>query len=432
MSASTHQRPTVLLLGSLDTKAAEYDFARRCLEAAGVSVLVADFGILADPNIARDVTASEIAELAGTTLAELRQSKDVHGARAKAIDLMASGASLLTETLWREGRCQAVLGLGGGEGSTVISAAMRALPLGVPKLLVSTMMPSNMGAYFGLKDITVMYSVTDIAGLNRVSRRIIANAAAAAAGMATFPAAPRFETLVTDAATTSAPLIGITMFGTTTRGATQIKTGLEQLGFETVVFHAVGSGGAAMEEMIWSGDIDGVIDLTPSEITDELMGGIFTAGPHRMEAAGEMGLPQVVVPGAVGQITFGAADSVPSRFSGDDRKQLVHNPSVTIIRANAEECTAIADAIADKLLLARGPVAVALPLGGLSDYEEPAGPLGDAEADAALFTTLEERLSDSITVVEDASDINSAEFARRVVGLFVEVWSKRNPMPTRP
>ncbi|MBX3193814.1 MAG: Tm-1-like ATP-binding domain-containing protein [Microbacteriaceae bacterium] len=418
MSLPTQDRPTVLLIGALDTKGPEHAYVRDRLVEAGVAVILADFGILGEPGVSPDVPAEAIAERAGQTLLELRANRDVHGARAAAMEVMSSGAVSLARELASQGRIHGILGLGGGEGSTVISAAMRALPFGFPKLLVSTMTPTNVGAYFGGKDLTLVHSVTDIAGINRVSKRTLDNAAAMGAGMVLFA--------VKDEPDEGArrPLVALSMFGTTTRGADEIRRLLDGAGFESVVFHAVGSGGAAMEEMIDAGLIDGVIDLTPSELTDELFEGIFSAGPHRLEAAGTKGIPQVIVPGAMGQITFGAAETVPAKFRAEGRKILVHSPSVTIVRADASESRMIADVLAEKILHSSGPVAVALPLGGLSDYEQTGAPLADHDSDEALFSTLIARLHDRVPIVQDAADINSERFAALVFELFMDVWRK--------
>lgn len=420
MTLLADERPTVLLLGSLDTKGDEYRYVKSRLNQLGVAVILADFGILRDPVVTPDISAELLANRAGQSLLQLREAKDVHGARAEAIDTMASGAALLAEDLRSQGRISAIFGLGGGEGSTVISAAMRALPLGFPKLLVSTMTPTNVGAYFGNSDLTLMHSVTDIAGINRVSKRMLDNAAAMAAGMALFGTAEASTRIPGDQ--DGRPLVAISMFGTTTRGADEIRRLLDANGFESVAFHAVGSGGAAMEEMVRSGLVDAVIDLTPSEVTDELFGGVFSAGPRRLEAAAEAGIPQVIAPGALGQITFGASDTVPDRFKSDGRKILTHSPSVTIVRANAEESREIADAVADKILRSSGPVAVVLPLGGLSDYEQPGAPLADDEADQALFSTLHRRLDGRVPVLDRDEDINSPEFADLMVQQFLTLW----------
>ena len=257
-----------------------------------------------------------------------------------------------------------------------------------------------------------MYSVTDIAGLNRVSRRILGNAADAIVGMVS-------GTDVADQG--DRPLVGITMFGTTTRGVMRLQERLEASGFETIVFHAVGSGGRAMEDMVASGLIDGVVDYTPSELVDELLGGIFSAGPSRLEAAGIRGVPQVVVPGALGQLTLGPVASVPERFRGPDRLMVVHNPSVTVVRANASECAAVGRLLAEKIARATGPVVVMLPLGGLSDYEAPGGPLYDPWLTPRCSRPFELDCRGSVPVIEMPEGINDDSFADRVAQVFVGI-----------
>ena len=407
---------TVALIGSLDTKGREYAYVRDQLAALGVESMVIDFSILRDPPWTPDVSADEVARAGGSDLATLRSAGEDEAERSRSISVMELGATRILLEMWRAGRCQAVLGFGGGQGSTVISGAMRALPVGVPKLLVSTMSPSNVGLYFGTRDICLMYAVTDIAGLNRLSRRILANAARAAAGMAARTEEPAGE----------APLVALTMFGTTTTGVLQVQSRLEAAGFETVVFHAVGSGGAAMEELITEGTIDAVIDFTPSEIADEVYGGIFSAGPDRMSAAAARGIPQVVVPGALAQLTFGPLVTVPPGLLSEPRRWLSHNPSVTVVRANVAECQTLGRVLADKINAApSGTVAVALPLGGLSDYETPPGPLADPEADAALFRALRDELNPSIPIYERPEHVNEEAFTDFVAQAFLDVWSTR-------
>lgn len=274
------------------------------------------------------------------------------------------------------------------------------------------MSPDNLGAYFGESDLCVMYSVSDIAGLNRITRAVIRNAVGAIVGMVTAPAPARES---------EKPLVGISMFGTTTRGAHEIQRLLEREGFETVAFHAVGSGGRAMERMIRSGDISGVIDLTPSEVTDDVFGGIFSAGPTRLRASVDAGIPAVVAPGALGQITFGPRNTVPAGFDDGSHVVMPHSPSVTIVRANAADAERIGRAVTSRLEGAVRTV-ITLPLGGISDYEQPGAPLDDAEADSVLFATLRETAPSSVPVFELDVDINSPEFAAFVVGRFLAQW----------
>ena len=412
---------TVVLVGSLDTKGREYAFVKARLQELGVTPLVIDFGVLGTPPFTPDFSAEDVAVAAGSSLSELRFAREGSDTRALALRTMERGVRAILERLCAEGRCDAVLGMGGSGGSSVIAGAMRTLPLGVPKLLVSTMASGDVSGYVGTRDVCIMYSVTDIAGLNRISRRILANAAAAAAGMA--------KGLSTAIADEARPLVAITMFGITTPGVLRLVERLEAAGFETIVFHATGSGGRSMEEMIDEGLIDGVIDYTTSELVDEMLGGVFSAGPHRLEAAGRKGIPQVVVPGALEVLNFGARDTVPAKYNVPERKCIIHNPNVCAVRTNREESAQLGTILAKKVSAARAPSAVMLPLRGLDAYEQPPdGPWIDPEADAALFAAIKENLREGIPVVELPYNINDAEFADATFNKFMELWEQAQMM----
>lgn len=410
---------TVVLIGSLDTKASEYNFVRSRLLEAGVEVILVDFGILSDPPFEPDITAQAVAQAGGANLRDLRFSREGSDTRAVALATMESGVSKILSRLREEGRCDAVFGMGGSGGSSVISGAMRSLPLGVPKLLVSTMASGNVAGYIGTRDLCIMYSVTDIAGLNRFSRKILTNAAAAVAGMARgIPAAAEVE---------DRPLVAITMFGITTPGVLRIVDRLEDAGFETIVFHATGSGGRAMEEMIDEGLIDGVIDYTTSELVDEHLGGIFSAGPNRLEAAARAGIPQVVVPGALEVLNFGARSTLPEKYDRPERKCIVHNPNVCAVRTNQAESAELGKIFASKVSKSTGPTAVMLPLKGLDKYEQPPdGPWIDPDADAALFAAIKSGLCKDIAVYEMDANINDREFADAAFDTFIGLWEKAN------
>jgi uncharacterized protein (UPF0261 family) len=377
-----------------------------------VQVTLVDVGILDTPTVEPDVAAHDVANAAGTTIEELRTAGLAAGHRAIALEAMARGASALVAD-WREaGRCDGVMGLGGSGGSAIISAVLRSLPIGVPKLLVSTMASGDVRPYVGTRDLMLVHPVTDIQGLNRVSRHVLANAANAMAGM------------VRGAATThhgDAPLIAISMMGVTTLGAQGIQSRLEATGLETIVFHANGAGGMAMEELIGSGVVDGVIDLTTNELTSELYGGILSAGPHRLTTAGRMGIPQVVAPGALEVINFGPRDSVPARFAGPERPTVIHSASVTSVRATVEESAEIGARFAERVNAATGPTAVLLPLRGCSKYELPGGPFVDAEADAALFGAIRAGLRPDITCRDVDANVNDPAFAEVAVRVLLEL-----------
>ncbi len=412
--------PTVVLVGSLDTKGPEYGFVKACLQASGVTPVVVDFGVLGEPPFTPNFTADEVARAGGASLQELRFTREGSDTRAVALATMERGVSAILSRLLAEGRCDTVLGMAGSGGSSVISGAMRSLPIGVPKLLVSTMASGNVGGYVGTRDISIAYSITDIAGLNRVSRKILSNAAAAAAGMARgVPLAARVAVR---------PLIAITMFGITTPGVLRIVAHLEKAGFDPVVFHATGSGGRAMEEMIDENLIDGVIDYTTSELVDELLGGIFPAGPHRLEAAGRKGIPQVVVPGALEVLNFGPRKTVPEKYDRPGRKCIVHNLNVCAVRTNREESAELGKIFAEKVSMATGPVAVILPLKGLDKYEQPPdGPWIDAEADDALFQAIKSKLRPDIPVTELPYNINDPDFADSTFETFLRLWQESHP-----
>ena len=412
--------PRVALVGTLDTKGREYAFVRDRLRDAGVEATVIDVGVLGEPPFAPDVTATEVAIAAGVNLADLRFGREGSDTRAVALAAMGRGAVTLVAELMAAGAIDGVMGLGGSGGSTVVSDALRSLPVGVPKLLVSTMAAGDVRGFVGISDMTLVHPVTDVAGLNRVSRRVLANAAHAMAGMVRFHYDP---------VAASAPLVAITMFGVTTPGVLAIQAGVEALGFETIVFHAVGSGGRAMEEMIDHGLIDAVIDVTTSELTDELLGGIFPGGPHRLEAAGRAGIPQVVVPGALEVLNFGPRDTVPAHLDVPERPLVIHNPSVCAVRTNREESARLGAILAAKVNAAVGPTAVVLPLGGLSKYELPGGPFRDLDADEALFAVVRATLRPDIVLREVDANVNDQAFADAVLDVFRERWTCVQPLP---
>jgi len=397
---------TILLLGTLDTKGHEYGYVRELIEARGHRTLVADLGVLGDPLIAPDVTADDIARADGTDLATLRASGD----RGQAVAAMQRGACRLVPAWYAEGRFDGVLGLGGGGGTTMVTAAMRTLPVGVPKVMVSTMASGNTAPYVDVKDVTLMYSVVDIAGLNPLSRRILANAAGAICGMVETAAGADSQ------AAASRPLIAATMFGVTTPCVTAVRELMEAAGYDVTVFHATGSGGRAMEGLIDDGYFAGVLDVTTTEWCDEVVGGVLTAGPTRLSAAGRRGVPQVVSVGALDMVNFGAFESVPAQFR--DRTLYRHNATVTLMRTTPDECVAIGRRIAEQLNAATGPTALVLPLKGVSAIDAPGQPFHDPDADAALFDTLRASVDPRIRVIDVDAHINDAAFAQALAAVF--------------
>ena len=393
---------TVVLLGTLDTKGAEFDFVRQRLVQLGCDVLLVDAGTMGQSRYPADIGPDEVAAAAGFDRAMLAAAGD----RGAAVAAMSSGAAQVVRRLHEAGQLDGILGVGGSGGTTIASTAMQALPVGVPKVIVSTMAAGDTRPYVGESDIAMLYSVVDIAGINRISRRILGNAAAAVAGMANASAAAGTPS----DALGDRPLIAATMFGVTTPCVTAAKERLEELGYEVLIFHATGTGGRAMENLIASGVIDGVLDVTTTELADEIGGGVLSAGPDRLEAAGRAGIPQVVSLGALDMINFGPFDSVPEPFKG--RTLHRHNASVTLMRTTTEENAGLGRLIARKLNVARGPVSVFIPTGGVSMIDAPGEPFHDPQADEALIRTLRADLRPDIECVEMDGNINDPNFAR--------------------
>ena len=405
---------TVVLIGSLDTKGREYAFVKNCIIEAGQSPLVIDFGVLGDPPFQPDISAEEVAHTGGKVLADLRFDHEGSETRAVAMDTMISGLKIIVHELIKQEKCDAVFGLGGSGGTYVVSEVMHSLPYGIPKLLLSTMACGDVSAYFGTKDIAIMYSVTDIAGLNRISRPILRNAAFGIAGMASGSHVNYSD---------SKPLISVTTNGITTLGVLRVVEGLEKNGFETAVFHTNGSS-KAMEELISHGQIEGVIDFCAHELTNFTLGGMFHAGPNRMEAAGKKGIPQILIPGAIEVINFSSRDTVPKKYDREERKLIVHNAYVCAVRAHLEESIQLGQLFASKANLSSGPVAVMIPTNGLDKYQQPPdGPWIDHEKNQALFDAIKDNLRVDIQVIELNEYINGNKFADAVVEKFVEMWN---------
>ncbi|MDI3385154.1 Tm-1-like ATP-binding domain-containing protein [Streptomyces sp. B-S-A8] len=399
--------PMVVLVGTLDTKGEEYGWVRDRLRERGVGTLLVDTGIVGTPRVLPDITRDEVARAAGSEVARLARDGD----RGAAVTVMARGAARVVTGLHAAGRLHAVLAVGGSGGTSIATRAMRELPLGVPKLMVSSMAAGDVSPYVGGSDIAMLYSIVDIAGVNRVSRPVLANAADAAAGMAQgYAAAARAERSVEFAAG-DRPLVAASMAGVTTPGVDAARARLTELGYEVLVFHASGTGGRSLEELAGRGLLAGVLDLTLCEIADEALGGILTAGPDRLSGAGRAGVPQVVAPGALDMIKFGPMERVPERFRA--RRPRVHNPSISVVRTTAQECAELGALVAAKLRAAVGPTTLLLPLRGLSTLGGPGGPYYEPELDQVLFGALREGLRGSgVEVVEVDRHLNDAEFGR--------------------
>ncbi|WP_282948896.1 Tm-1-like ATP-binding domain-containing protein [Cellulomonas endometrii] len=393
---------TVVLVGALDTKRDDYLWLRDQLHGLGLRTVLVDVGTFSEGDDA-DVTPADVARAAGSDLARLRADQD----RGAAMTVLGAGAAVVARRLYDEGRLDAVLAAAGSGGSSVAAQAMQALPVGVPKLLVSTMTSGDVSPYVGATDVTMMYSVADVAGINSVSRVVLGNAVAAAAAMAQ----AHRDRVEHPAPAEDKPLVGATMFGLTTPAVEEAKARLEELGYEVVVFHATGSGGRAMEALVDGGFLAGVLDLTTTELADELCGGVLTAGPDRLEAAGRHGVPQLVSLGALDMVNFGGRATVPERYEG--RTFLVHNPTVTLMRTTAAELAELGSLIATKLRAATGPTLVLVPRRGLSGIDVEGGPFFDPAADRAAVTALEDGLAGSGVEVQELDlAINDPGFGR--------------------
>jgi uncharacterized protein (UPF0261 family) len=399
---------TVVLVGTLDTKGVEYDYLRSRLREQGVDVVLVDAGVMGEPLAEPDIGREEVARAAGAEVTDLAATGD----RGAAVETMARGAAEIVKRLRAEGRLDGILGLGGSGGSAIATYAMRQLPVGVPKLMVSTVASGDTRPYVGAVDVTMMYSVVDIAGINQISARILTNAAAAIAGMA--------DAQAIEIAGTGKPLVGATMFGVTTPCVTRARERLEELGYEVLVFHATGTGGQSMEALMRGGFIAAALDATTTELADDLVGGVLSAGPDRLEAAGEVGIPQVVSLGALDMVNFGPMETVPERFR--ERRLYVHNPTITLMRTTPEECAELGRRIARKLNAAQGPVSLFIPLRGISLIAVEGQVFYDPDADKALLAALRADLDHSVDVRELNTDINDPAFAEAMADRLHELY----------
>lgn len=387
---------TIAVLGTFDTKGVEHAYVAERIRSRGHQVLAIDVGSLAEPTWRPDVGRDEVVRAAGMDPETLWVKRD----RGESVAVMSRGAPVILGRLVAEGRVQGVISLGGGGGTAIGTAAMRALPVGFPKVMVSTLASGHVAPYVGVKDIVMFPSVVDVAGLNRISRPLLARAAGAICGMV--------EALIPPAE--DKPVIVASQFGNTTACVEEARRVLEAAGYEVVVFAATGMGGRTMESLIEAGMVAGVLDVTTTEWADELVGGVLTAGPTRLEAAARLGVPAIVSTGCLDMVNFGPPDTVPPRYAG--RRFYAHNPQVTLMRTTPEENTRLGAILADKLNASTGPVTVLLPLRGGSVIGAPGGPFHDPAADAALFAALKAGLRPGIPVVEIDAAINEPGFAR--------------------
>ena len=387
----------VYLLVTLDTKGPEAAFVRDRLDALGVEVRVVDTGCLGEPAFAADISRDAVFAAVSASHADLVQQGD----RGKAVESAAAGAAEIVAQAHARGELSGVLGLGGSAGTTIGTSAMRALPLGVPKLMVSTLASGQVRPYVGEKDVMMLNSVVDIAGINRISRLILGEAAAAMAGMV------RYRAESHDVG--DKPLVAATMFGVTTPCVNEARKHLEEAGCEVLVFHATGSGGRAMESLIEDGLIAGVLDITTTELADELVGGVLSAGPDRLNAAARRGVPQVVSVGATDMVNFGPRDTVPARFVS--RTFYQHNPTVTLMRTTPEENAKLGEEIGRKVSASTAPAAILIPLRGVSAIDREGQSFDDPPARRALFDAIR-KSHGRIELIELDHHINDPAFAR--------------------
>ncbi len=404
----------VILIGTLDTKGTEFQFVRDLLHQSGVQTLVVDAAVLNPPAFQPDIPREEVYRAAGTTLEAVVKAAD----RGKAIEAAARGLAVVIADLHSKGKVDGVLGLGGSAGTTIATAAMRALPFGVPKLMVSTLASGQVKPYVGVRDVMMMYSVVDISGINRVSRTVLTNAANAMIGMAKSGVRSLKSGVAPDK-----PLITATMFGVTTPCVEACRKIVEQAGFEVLVFHATGTGGLTMESFINDGLITGVLDITTTELADELVGGVLTAGPDRLTAAALKGVPQVISVGALDMVNFGPPETVPEKFKG--RRFYQHNPTVTLMRTTPDENDKLGKEIAHKASAARGPTAILLPLKGVSAIDAEGKPFWWPEADKALFDSIRLWKAPAVELIELDLHINDPAFARAAAGKLLEMMRKQ-------
>ncbi len=390
---------TVWVVGTMDTKGDEFAYITDLIKSSGVPTCVVDTGILGEPQLIPDISADEVAKAGGSSLKALQAEGD----RGNSVTVMAQGAATLVAEKHAAGEIGGIISLGGSAGTTIGTAAMQALPVGVPKIMVSTLASGDTSPYVQSKDICMMYSVVDIAGINRLSRQILANAAAAIIGMVTADIPE---------ASDDKPLIAATMFGVTTPCVTKAREILEAAGYEVLVFHATGTGGRAMEDLVKGGFLAGVLDVTTTELADELVGGILSAGPERLEAVGHTGLPQVIAPGALDMVNFGPPDTVPEKF--DKRHFYQHNPTVTLMRTTAEETAELGKIMAQKLNAAKGPTTVLIPTQGVSAIDKKGQPFDSPEARDAWRENLKAHINENVTVIEMDAHINDDKFATKL------------------
>ncbi|MGB4589427.1 MAG: Tm-1-like ATP-binding domain-containing protein [Clostridiaceae bacterium] len=400
---------TIAIAGTFDSKGTEYAYVKELIESLGIKTFTIHTGVF-EPTFKPDVSNAEVAKAAGADIDEIAAKKD----RALATEILSKGMQNLVPELYRQGKFDGIISLGGSGGTSLVTPAMRALPIGVPKVMVSTVASGNTSQYVGTSDIMMMPSIVDVSGLNSISTKIFTNAVFAIAGMVNYENTQVIE---------KKPLLAATMFGVTTPCVDYARKYLEKRGYEVLIFHATGTGGRSMESLIEGGFIEGVLDLTTTEWCDEIVGGVLAAGPHRLEAAGKMGIPQVVSVGALDMVNFGPMETVPKEFVG--RNLYKHNPTVTLMRTTVEENKVIGKKIVEKLNMAKGPTVVMLPLKGVSMLDAPNQAFYGEEEDAALFEELRNGLDKThIDLKEMPLHINDQEFGEFAAQQLIDLMKK--------
>lgn len=403
---------TILLPGAFDTKGLEYCYLKELIESQGLRVFTMNWGVLGGTDLFPvQMENREVALAGGSDIEKLRMEKD----QKAAMEIVEKGVTVLTRKLYDEGKIHGILGLGRVRSTKVITSAMRALPIGVPKVMISTVAVGNISAFVGVKDVLLFPSIVDILGLNRISKEIFRKAVGALVGMVRMESEPSGK---------QKPVITITLFGQTKPCVDRCREILVQKGYEVLVFHATGTGGRTMEAMVEDGYVQAVLDVTPTEVPDALYGGIFSAGPERLEAPGKVGIPHLIVPGCVDMVNFGPINTVPVQYR--DRKLFESKATVTLMRTNIEENAEMGKIFAEKVNKAKGKVAFLLPLKGLSRFDQEGGIFWWPKADQAFFTALEKNLKNHIPVKKIDCHINDESFAQKAVEMLLTMMEKNN------
>jgi uncharacterized protein (UPF0261 family) len=401
---------TVALVGTFDSKGVEYLYVKKIIEDLGLKTFTIHMGVF-PPMFTPDVSNAEVAKAVGVDINEIAAKKD----RAWATEVLSKGMEKLVPELYRQGKFDGILAFGGSGGTSLATPAMRALPIGVPKVMVSTVASGNTSQYVGTSDIVMMPSVVDVSGLNSISTKIFTNAAFAIAGMV------KFEN---NAVVEKKPLVAATMFGVTTPCVNFAREYLEARGYEVLTFHATGTGGRSMEDLVNAGFIEGVLDITTTEWADEIVGGVLNAGPNRLDAAAKMGVPQVVSVGALDMVNFGPIDTIPKQFEG--RNFYKHNPTVTLMRTTVEENIKLGKKIAEKLNQAKDNTVLMLPLKGVSMIDAPGQAFYGKEEDENLFNELRHGINPKVVRLEEYElHINDKEFAEKAAQNLIDMMNSK-------